>query len=73
MDIRVINQGDVLELRKLHPCGSSTWEVTRTGADIGIVCQGCGHYVLIPRRKLEPRIKSVCSRSGADGRSEKEA
>ncbi|MDD3926137.1 MAG: DUF951 domain-containing protein [bacterium] len=73
MDIRVIHQGDLLELRKPHPCGSRNWEVTRTGADIGIVCQGCGHYVLIPRRKLEPRIKSVSSRPGAGDRGEKEA
>ncbi|MDD2485260.1 MAG: DUF951 domain-containing protein [bacterium] len=66
----VIHPGDLLELKKPHPCGSKTWEVTRTGADIGMVCQGCGHYVLIARRKLEPRIKSIRSSPFTDDQRE---
>lgn len=50
--------GDVLRLRKAHPCGSVVWTVVRLGADIGIVCQGCGRRVLIARSELERRIKS---------------
>jgi len=50
--------GDVLRLRKAHPCGSLVWTVVRLGADIGIVCQGCGRRVLIARSKLERRIRS---------------
>ncbi|MDQ3855507.1 MAG: DUF951 domain-containing protein [Chloroflexota bacterium] len=50
--------GDILHLRKRHPCGSHTWTVVRLGADIGIVCHGCGRRVLIPRSDLERRIKS---------------
>jgi hypothetical protein len=50
--------GDVLHLRKAHPCGSHTWTVVRLGADIGIRCQGCERRVLIPRSELERRIKT---------------
>ena len=49
--------GDVLRLRKKHPCGSDLWEVVRLGADIGIKCQGCGRRVLVQRSRLERRIK----------------
>ncbi|MBI4299217.1 MAG: DUF951 domain-containing protein [Chloroflexi bacterium] len=54
MNIRL---GDVLSLRKAHPCGSLEWEVVRLGADIGIKCQGCGRRVLLPRPTLERRVK----------------
>lgn len=49
--------GDVLLLRKKHPCGSALWTVVRLGADIGIVCHGCGRRVLIARSELERRVK----------------
>lgn len=52
------NIGDVLELRKQHPCGSRTWTVVRLGADIGVVCQGCGRRVLLGRSELERRIRT---------------
>jgi hypothetical protein len=50
---------DVLTLRKAHPCGSSQWKVIRLGADIGIKCLGCGRFVMIPRRKLEGKIRGI--------------
>ena len=53
MDIQV---GDVVKLKKFHPCGSNTWEVLRIGADFRLKCQGCGHQVMIPRRTLEQSI-----------------
>lgn len=56
MDIKV---GDVLYLKKQHPCGSHEWEVLRTGIDFRIKCLGCGHQVMIPRKKLEKNIKSI--------------
>ena len=56
MDVRV---GDVLELKKDHPCGSRRWEVLRVGMDIRLRCTGCGHEVLAPRRKVEKSIKRV--------------
>ncbi len=49
--------GDVLELKKGHPCGANQWEVTRLGADIKLKCQACGRLVMLPRWKLERRIK----------------
>jgi len=51
--------GDVLRLRKQHPCGGDTWTVVRLGADIGIECGTCRHRVLVERRLLERRIKAV--------------
>ena len=56
--------GDLLELRKAHPCGSRRWSVVRIGADIGIVCAGCARRVTLERRLLERRLKRVLSRGG---------
>lgn len=53
--------GDVVTLRKVHPCGGYSWEVYRVGADIGIRCATCGRRVMLERRALEKRL----SRSGA--------
>jgi len=54
--------GDVLRLKKKHPCGSFEWCVTRLGVDIGLKCAGCGHYILMPRSELERRIKGIAGR-----------
>lgn len=56
MDIRL---NDIIELKKQHPCGSKEWVVLRIGADFRIQCSGCGHRVMIPRVKLEKRIKKI--------------
>ncbi|MCS7206875.1 MAG: DUF951 domain-containing protein [Dehalococcoidia bacterium] len=56
LDIRV---GDVLVLRKPHPCGGSAWEVYRVGADIGLRCQTCGRRVVLPRFRVEGRVKHL--------------
>ena len=61
--------GDVVRTRKTHPCGSDRWEIVRLGADIGIRCLGCGRRVLMPRVKLERRIKEFVRR-GPDGGAE---
>ena len=50
VDIRL---GQVVHLRKAHPCGERRWEVVRLGADIGLRCLGCGRRVLLPRSQLE--------------------
>jgi hypothetical protein len=57
-----IKLGDVVRLKKKHPCGSYEWEVVRLGADIGIKCLGCQHRVLIERRVFERRVKAFISR-----------
>lgn len=54
--------GDVVRLKKPHPCGSTDWTVVRLGADIGLRCHGCSHRVLLPRRTLERRLKAFVSR-----------
>ena len=56
LDIRV---GDVVQMRKTHPCGSDRWMIYRVGADIGIRCLGCSRRVMVPRRKFERGIKRV--------------
>jgi hypothetical protein len=54
--------GDVVRLRKPHPCGSYEWEVVRLGADIGMRCCQCKHRVLLPRRQFERRVKAFVRR-----------
>ncbi len=51
--------GDVVRLRKVHPCGGYEWEVVRLGADIGVRCLTCGRRVLMSRWTLQKRIKSL--------------
>ena len=55
--------GDVLRLRKVHPCGGDTWLVVRLGADIGIECTTCQRRVLLERRVLERRMKAFVQRA----------
>jgi hypothetical protein len=50
---------DTVRLRKPHPCGSYLWKVVRLGADIGLECIECGRRVILPRRKLARRMKTV--------------
>ena len=50
---------DVVRMRKPHPCGSYEWTVTRLGADIGLECKGCGRRVMLTRRELAQRAKTI--------------
>ena len=61
MDIQV---GDVLELKKQHPCGSKEWKVLRVGMDFKLRCNGCGHELLIPRSKAEKAVRKVKRNGG---------
>ena len=54
-----INVGDVVKLKKQHPCGSFEWEVLRSGADFRLKCTGCGHQVMVPRTKLEKSVREI--------------
>lgn len=60
-----LSLGDVVRLRKAHPCGGYDWEVVRLGADIGIRCLTCQHKVLLERRDLERRLKNFVKRAAA--------
>ncbi len=54
-----IEVGNVLVLKKQHPCGSNEWEVLRVGQDFRIKCLGCEHQLMLPRVALEKRIKEI--------------
>lgn len=56
MDIQV---GDIVKLKKQHPCGSHEWEVLRIGADFRVKCMGCEHQIMIPRKTLEKGVKEI--------------
>lgn len=55
--------GDILEMKKEHPCGDRRWLVLRVGMDFRLRCQGCGREVMIPRKKAEKSLKKII-RSG---------
>ncbi|WP_079529027.1 DUF951 domain-containing protein [Halobacillus hunanensis] len=54
---------DIVQMKKAHPCGENRWKIIRMGADIRIKCEGCGHSVLIPRKKFETKMKKVLEAS----------
>ncbi len=61
--VQEINLGDMVRLKKVHPCGGYDWQVVRLGADIGIKCLKCGRRVLLERSVFERRVKEYLSRS----------
>ena len=61
-----IHVGDVLELRKPHPCGSASFKVLRLGSEVKILCLGCGHDMTFDRIKLERAVKKVVSQETKD-------
>lgn len=56
MDIQL---GDILTMKKQHPCGSKQWRVLRIGADFRLKCEGCGHEIMIARTRAEKNIRNV--------------
>ena len=56
MDIRI---GDILSMKKAHPCGGREWEVLRIGADFRLRCLGCGHEIMGPRAKFEKNVRQI--------------
>lgn len=59
MILQKFNIGDVVIMRKTHPCGSDRWEITRTGMDFRIKCLGCGRQVMLPRPKFEKSVRKI--------------
>ena len=57
--IPVINVGDIIEMKKSHPCGASTFKVLRIGSDIKISCTGCQRTLTLERIKIEKMIKKI--------------
>lgn len=56
MDVRV---GDILTMKKKHPCGSDRWQVLRIGMDFKLRCLGCSHEIMSPRNNIERNIKKI--------------
>ncbi|HEU4760404.1 MAG TPA: DUF951 domain-containing protein [Dehalococcoidia bacterium] len=70
MEVRL---GDVVRLRKRHPCGGFEWAVVRLGADIGVRCRTCGRRVLLERRVFEKQVKQFVERGPAESQAATEA
>ena len=51
--------GDIIRMKKPHPCGSHEWEVLRVGADFRLKCVGCGHQIMVPRKLVEKNTKEI--------------
>ncbi len=56
--------GDVVRMKKKHPCGSDTWEVLRIGADFRLKCTGCGHMIMTARANVEKSTKELIKAEG---------
>lgn len=54
--------GDIVKLKKKHPCGSFDWEILRVGADFRLKCTGCGHQIMLPRCQVEKSTKQLSKR-----------
>lgn len=55
--------GDVVNLKKPHPCGGNDWEITRVGMDFRIKCLNCGRYILLPRQDFKKRVKAIVKKA----------
>ena len=60
------DKGDIVMMKKAHPCGTNRWKITRVGADIKIECQGCGHIVMMTRQKFDNGLKKVIEKADQD-------
>lgn len=65
LQIPKIGVGDILEMKKAHPCGTKRFLVMRTGSDIRLVCEGCGRDMVLPREKVEKALRKVFPASDA--------
>jgi hypothetical protein len=64
--ITPVRIGDVVRLKKPHPCGANEWEVARLGMDLGLTCLGCGRKVRILRAEFDRRFRGFVRRAGED-------
>jgi hypothetical protein len=71
MEIKQFAVGDVLEMKKQHPCGEKRMRVMRVGSDIRIVCLGCGRDVTVAREKLEKNIRKIIPTSETTVKNDK--
>lgn len=66
MEAKSYNLGDIVQMKKAHPCGVNEWKIIRLGADIRIKCEGCQHSVMIPRREFDKKLKKVLVQANTD-------
>ena len=66
MEIPKIDVGDVLTMKKQHPCGGSVWTVVRLGADVKLQCDTCGKYINLTRDELKKRAKATAIAKGTE-------
>jgi hypothetical protein len=66
-NILTIRVGDILEMKKNHPCGERTFKVLRVGSDVKIMCTGCSRTLTLERIKLEKLIKKIISKEEENG------
>lgn len=57
--------GDIVTLKKVHPCGSRDWEILRVGADFRLKCTGCGHQIMVPRKMVEKNTKNLIKKKNS--------
>ena len=62
-----LRPGDIVRLKKKHPCGGFHWLVNRVGGDIGLRCQTCDHYIMVPRFRIDRRIREIVRTDGGPG------
>lgn len=55
--------GDIVKLKKPHPCGSREWEILRVGADFRLKCTGCGHQIMVPRKLVEKNARGLLKKN----------
>ncbi len=55
--------GDIVTMKKQHPCGNNDWEILRVGADFRLKCMGCGHQIMIARKLVEKNTKKLVKKN----------
>lgn len=58
--------GDVIKMKKSHPCGTNEWELMRVGMDIRLKCRGCGHQVMLPRKQVEKSFRGFLEQQNGE-------
>ena len=59
--------GDIIKMKKPHPCGSHEWEILRTGADFRLKCMGCGHQIMVSRKLVEKNTRQITKKEQQEG------
>ena len=57
--MNIYELGDIVKLKKQHPCGSNEWEILRVGADFRLKCLGCGHQIMIARKLVDKNTRGI--------------